>query len=90
MDGLVLIVIGIIAILVVLGIILLMIVLKKKEDRIYEEPDYKVFFIMGINFIPIGLVFVVVVSPAFFWIIAIGFCYIAISLANKDKWKKKQ
>jgi len=89
MDGLVLIVIGIIAILVVLGIILLMIVLKKKEDRIYEEPDYKVFFIMGINFIPIGLVFVIVVSPAFFWLIAIGLCYMVIGLANKDKWKKE-
>lgn len=60
MNGLIFIVIGIIAILVILGIILTIIALKKKEVEKFKEPDYKVFFFMGINFIPIGLCYMVI------------------------------
>ena len=44
---------------------------------------------MGISFLPIGIVFTVSISPAFVGFTGIGICYMAIGLANKDKWKKK-
>ena len=89
MNGLIFIVIGIIVILVVVGIILSVIFLKKKQEGKYEEPDYRVFFIMGISFLPIGIVFMITVSLAFIGFTGIGICYMAIGLANKDKWKKR-
>ena len=90
MDGLIFIVIGIIVILVILGILLIMTFLIRKEDRKYEEPDYQAFFIMGISFLPMGIVFTIAISPAFIGFAGIGICYIAIGLTNKDKWKKKK
>jgi hypothetical protein len=89
MEGLILIIIGIIIILVFLGVILTLTYLVKKEHKRFEEPDYQVFFIMGISFLPLGIIFTIAVSPAFIGFIGIGLCYMAIGLANKDKWKKK-
>ena len=89
MEALILVVIGIIAILVLLGLIIL-VVLKRKQGEKYEEPDYQVFFIMGISFLPLGIAFTVAIGPAFIGFIGIGICYMAIGLANKDKWKKKE
>ena len=89
MNGLILIIFGIIVILVILGVILTLIYLIKKEHKRFEEPDYQAFFIMGISFLPLGIVFMVAVSPAFIGFTGIGLCYMAIGLANKDKWKKR-
>jgi hypothetical protein len=89
MEALILVIVGIIAILVLLGIIIL-VVLKRKQDEKYEEPDYQVFFIMGISFLPLGIVFTIAIGPAFIGFIGIGICYMAIGLTNKEKWKKKE
>lgn len=86
----ILIVIGIIALLVFVGILLTLIVWKKKKEGKYEEPDYQAFFIMGICFLPMGIISMITVSPAFFGFTVMGLCYMAIGLANKDKWKKKE
>jgi len=90
MSEFILIVIGIISILVIIGVILSLIVWKKKEEGKYREPDYQAFFIIGISFLPIGIVFMIAVSSAFIGFTGIGLCYIAIGIANKDKWKKKE
>ena len=45
---------------------------------------------MGICFLPTGIIFMTTVSPAFIGITGLGLCYMAIGLANKDKWKKKE
>jgi len=48
-----------------------------------HETDYKTFFIMGIIWFPMGLI----LDMPFFFIL--GLAYMAIGLANKDKWGKK-
>jgi uncharacterized membrane protein YoaK (UPF0700 family) len=90
MSGLILLVLLIIALLFILVVILTIVFLKKQKENKFEEPDYQIFFIMGISFLPIGFVFIIAINPAFFSFLAIGLCYIAIGLANKDKWKKKE
>jgi hypothetical protein len=89
MSGLILLVIGIIVLLVIFVILLTLVLLKKKEKGTFEEPDYHTFFVMGISFLPMGIVFTIVINPAFISFIGVGICYIAIGLANKDKWKKR-
>ena len=37
------------AIVLILGIIVTLVVWKKKKEGKYVEPDYRVFFILGIN-----------------------------------------
>ena len=90
MNGLILLLILIIALLLILGVVLTIVFWNKQKESKYEEPDYQAFFIMGISFLPIGLVFMIAISPAFFWFTGIGLCYIAIGLANKNKWKKEE
>jgi len=83
----ILIIIGIITILVTVGILLTLIVWKKNKEGKYEEPDYQAFFVMGICLLPIGIIFMTTVSPAFIGFAGMGVCYMAIGLANRDKWK---
>jgi len=87
----ILIVIGIIAILVLVGIIVTIVVLKKKKDGKIEEPNYQAFFSFGIIWIPIGIVFMITIHPAAgMAFVAMGIVYMAIGLANRDKWEKKE
>jgi len=48
-----------------------------------REPDYRVFFILGITWIPLG---VALDMPVFY---ILGIVYMAIGLANREKWSKK-
>ena len=77
---------GIIA--VTIGIIVFFALKKQKKEGTYKDPDYRSFFIMGICFLPIGIIFTSTISPAFIGFLGIGVCYMAIGLANRDKWKK--
>lgn len=78
----------IVAALVLIGIILTIIVLKKKKEGKMGEPNYQVFFIIGMAWIPIGCVFMItinlVIGIAF---MSMGATYLAIGLANRNKWK---
>ena len=56
MSGLILIVIGLIAIVVLVGIIFVLIAWKKIKKEGYKEPDYRVFFIMGLLFLVMGII----------------------------------
>jgi magnesium-transporting ATPase (P-type) len=80
----------IIAVLVLIGLIVLFVVLKKKKDGNMGEPNYQVFFILGTAWLPIGVVFMLtinlVIGIAF---MGMGASYMAIGLANRDKWKNK-
>ena len=80
----------IVAALVVIGLILALVVFKKKKEGKMGEPNYKVFFIIGIAWIPIGSVFMItinfVIGIAF---MGMGASYMAIGLANRDKWENK-
>ena len=64
MSGLILLVLLIIALLLILVVILTIVFLKKQKEKKFEEPDYQAFFIMGISFLPIGIVFIIAVIVA--------------------------
>ena len=89
-SGLILIFIAIIAILVIIGIIAISIVWKQNKEGEYEEPNYQTFFILGITFLPLGIVFLILAGPPFIGLTGMGLCYLAIGLANRDKWRKEE
>ena len=81
----------IIAVLVVIILIIMVVLYTKKKEGTIGKINYKVFFIVGLVWIPIGSVYMIavnlVIGIAF---IGIGISYIAIGLVNKDKWKKEE
>ena len=55
------------------------------------EPNYQVFFILGICFLTMGIVLMITRdNPAFIGITGMGLIYMVIGLANRDKWKKNE
>jgi len=82
--------IGILVITLLVLIATIFIVKKRKKEESNKESDYRAFFIMGISFLPLGIIFTVTISPAFIGFIGMGIIYIAIGLANRDKWKKEE
>lgn len=46
------------------------------------EPDYRVFFILGITWLPLGIA---TDNPGF---LGLGAVFMAIGLANRSKWKE--
>ena len=79
------------AALVVIGLLLTIVVYKKKKEGKLGEPNYQVFFNVGMIWIPVGVVFMIAVNPAIgIAFMALGIMYLAIGLANKDKWEKKK
>jgi hypothetical protein len=79
---------GLIAVIV--GVFVLFVMQKKKKKGTYKEPDYRAFFILGICFLPMGIIFTSSINPGFIGFIGLGIVYMAIGLANKDKWKKEE
>jgi len=80
----------IIAALVVIGVILTLVVFKRKKEGKMGELNYRVFFNIGMVWIPVGIVFMIAINPAIgIAFMALGITYFAIGLANSDKWKKR-
>jgi len=78
---------AIVAISVIIGLVLVMVVFKKKKEDKMGEPNYQVFFIIGIAWIPIGIVFMVTIHAAAIAFMGMGIVYMVIGLTNRDKWK---
>ena len=79
----------ILIVLITIGILLTLIVFKKKKEGKFKDPDYRAFFILGICFLPVGIpVAIAADNPGLLGLSAIGIVYIAIGLANRDKWKE--
>jgi hypothetical protein len=71
-------IIGIAVLIVLLAIFAIS---KNKENR--REPDYRVFFILGITWLPIGIA---TDNPGL-W--GMGAVFMVAGLANKNKWKEE-
>jgi len=69
--------------IIVLG---LAVVLVWKNRKKRKEMDYRVYYNIGIVWFPLGIVFWIVFDSIFFFIM--GVVFLAIGLANKDKWGK--
>jgi len=89
MDSVLLIALLILGILVLVGALLAAFVLKKRKESNPREVNYKAFLILGICLMPVGIPLAIATkNPGLFGISGLGVCYLAIGLANKDKWKK--
>lgn len=90
MNGFPIILITIIIGLIIVGVLVALLLWKlRHEKKPKEEPNYLAFFIMGISFLPMGIIFTAAISPVFIIFTAMGLIYMTIGLANKDKWKKQ-
>ena len=77
--------------LVVIGLILTLVLFKKKKEGKMGEPNYQVFFNIGMIWLPVGVVFMIAINPTIgIAFMALGITYLAIGLANRDKWGKKK
>ena len=62
-----------------------------KEMKDEKPTDYRVFFIVGTSLIAMGISLMSAVGPAFIKIIlGGGVAFMAIGLANRDKWAKSK
>ena len=86
---------GIIVGVIIVGM-LVVITLRTKREGKPRETNYRIFYILGITFLPLGIIYEIifftsdttvflVLGLAF---IAMGTSYLAIGLGNRDKWKK--
>jgi Ca2+/Na+ antiporter len=58
-----------------------------KKQKKKQEVNYYAFFVMGITFLPIGIIFSSTISPGFMGFTALGIIYMIIGLSHKDEWK---
>ena len=75
---------------IITGIATILLVNSKKKQEQPKEIDYQIFYILGICFLPMGIILTITTdNPGFIGFMGIGAAYLAIGLANKDKWKNK-
>jgi uncharacterized membrane protein len=72
-----------ISILVVLVVLLAVVFFIRRQKGEMPEADYRVFFILGIAWLPLGIA---TDNPAF-W--GMGAVFLIVGLANRDKWKEE-
>jgi len=89
MNNLILVTLLIGVIAVIIGVIIFYLMQKKQNDGSVKEPDYRALFIMGISFLPMGIIFTATINPATIGFVGTGIIYMAIGSANRDKWDKK-
>jgi H+/Cl- antiporter ClcA len=91
MSELVLISAVVLVIAVVLVAVLAFVLSKKRNIEGKKEVDYQAFFVMGIAFFPMGLIFTILSYTSDFPsgvgipFLAMGVIYIALGLSNRDK-----
>jgi amino acid transporter len=78
---------AIIILLLVVGILTLLILMRLRKESKTKEQDFRVFFVLGIIFLPLGIVLSLVVSVGFLGIAVVGFIDILIGLIYRGKWK---
>jgi len=89
-------IVGIIVGLILVGILVAFALKRKKEGK-SKGTGYRALFILGICFLPLGIIYEIVFFTSgtrVFLILGIAFTgmglsYLAIGLGNRDKWKKQ-
>lgn len=79
----ILLVLGIVATLTLIAVFVAM---KARKER--HEPDYRALFIMGIVFLGAGSAMISTLGVGSLGMSALGLVYMALGIANRDKWKE--
>ena len=74
------------SIIVGLIIIGLLIVLFLQFKRKKYKPNYRLFFILGTTWVPLGVIFYITTRNFGFFVM--GLIFLVIGLVNKDKWEE--
>ncbi len=75
---------------IIIGIATILIYHNKKKIETEKEIDYPTFYILSISFLPMGLILSITTkNPGMIGIMGLGVAYLAIGLANRDKWKNE-
>jgi hypothetical protein len=59
----------------------------KKNHYLNRKIDYKVFYIIGILWLFLGIIFTISAISARIFFFSLGLVFLSFSLANRDKWK---
>ena len=88
MSDIIVLILGFIALAILLGVVVFRVLKEKKEGSDFPAPNYKIFFILGACFLPVGITIAISTENfAFNGIAALGLIYMIIGLVNKDKWE---
>ena len=71
-----------IGLVIALLLVVVLVMYRRKEEM--PEPDYRVFFILGIVWLPLGIA---LKNPGFWGMAAV---FLIVGLANRDKWKDRK
>jgi membrane-bound ClpP family serine protease len=73
-----------------MGILVTLLIWKRKREGELEEINYFSFFVMGISWFPLGIVFIVLDLPIGSIFFILGVVYLIIGLVNRDKMEEKE
>jgi uncharacterized membrane protein len=76
--------------LILLGILAVIMIRKKMKEGKPVEIDYNAFFVMGISFLPLGIVLTVLINPGFIGLAGLGLISIIIGLSHRERWRRKR
>ena len=72
---------------VLVGVLVTSVVIRRRRRGEEAEVNYLAFFVMGLSFLPMGVVLSFVINPGFLGFIGLGAFYVYLGLLNRDKWK---
>lgn len=67
--------------------------LKRRRIGVGEGRDYRAFYVMGLAFVPLGIVWIIISFTTEMSIVVglpfllLGIVYLIVGLTNKDKWR---
>ena len=70
----------------IVGVLVAVVVWKRRQDEMPREVNYQAFFLMGLVFVSVGVVFMTTMNPGFIGIMGLGIVYMILGVANRDKW----
>ena len=77
--------------IILVGLVVLIVIVKRQKQEEIKPIDYRAFFILGICWLPMGIVFWLALDLAFgIPLFVMGATFLTIGLVNRDKWAEPQ
>jgi uncharacterized iron-regulated membrane protein len=78
------------ALALVLAVIALLVIWRKRQQGKPVETDYYTLFVMGMIFLPVGLVLMITLDLGYGGIAGLGAIYIIAGWLRRDQWKNRR